>query len=253
MKTRLIAAGMLVVLCAITPIWADITADFENYIEGSLGTQFTDPHSGFHFDSNVGPGTPGEFVIDYESGDPFLPQVHSNYLGTDALCPGAVLCMGGGKPFSITFPIPTRAVWMDIIYQPSPGNTLILTGLDARGQNVAQFTHVLETLEKPWAAQVGLSSPFPFTQLVITPPHDPATATMYIDYDNITIPEPATVTILLLGSAIVLTPTRRGGRWPIRGKKAISAAPSPSTTASSSAASAPPLPPDVSYPAHTAA
>src|SRR5689334_13252608 len=77
MKAHVTAAAMLV-LCVVARTYADVTADFENYTEGWLTDEFTDPQSGFHFRSNHYPTN--YFGIDYTLGDWGLPQVHGNYL-----------------------------------------------------------------------------------------------------------------------------------------------------------------------------
>jgi hypothetical protein len=212
MKNLFMVVGVLTGVGTFAPVWA-IKADFENYNEGSISLEFTDPLSGFHFRPNVVNFNIPPFSADYGSVPAFITQQQpppaSTWLSADGIAIGPELGVGGARAFTITFPVPTQAVWMDILYSPAPVAGLTLTGLDDAGNSVAQVNLALN--ETPnyfyFFSQASLSSATPFTQLVVAPTTQQY---MYISYDNITIPEPVNLSILMLG-LYILSRLRRNG------------------------------------------
>jgi len=116
-------------------------ATFEEYGEGSLGTSFTESHSGIVFTDpryNLGASL---FSIEYGSYDPpyNFPMFPGNYLTVAASSPGPDAALGGGASFTATFPFPTTRVEMDVLYISffSPA-ALQITGFSSANQQVSK-------------------------------------------------------------------------------------------------------------------
>jgi len=172
-------------------------ANFEDYPEGSVGTSFTESHSGIVFtNATYGLGA-GIFSVDYGNyGPPYnFPIFPSNILTLAGASIGPTITLAGRAGFTATFPFPTTRVEMDVLYDSSfSPATLQITGFSTTNQQVAQTTYSLPTSNFTYLHEVFSSSSL-MQKIVVSPSGSAVT----VGYDNILIgiPEPSTFSLAL--------------------------------------------------------
>ena len=175
---------------------AAILATFEGYPEGSLGSSFTESHSGIIFTNATYSGGPTAFIAEY--GDPpfdLSPIFPGTILTTALAAPGPSVGLGGLAGFSATFPVPSTTVEMDVVFGSRNILGLTITGYSNANEDVAETTYSLSGTGLTYK-HVVFTAPVPLKRIVVVP-----SGLAAYGFDNISIlPEPGAATLAIAAS-----------------------------------------------------
>src|SRR4051812_32224899 len=169
-------------------------ATFENFTEGPLGFSFVDPLSGIAFSNATNNFGHTSFAVDYGASPNLPPVLPGNYLTIGGYSPGPSTGLGAVRNFTFTLPTPSTHIELDLLYI---GNSIPLnvafSAYSSSGQLLFTTNTPLSTIPTLSVSHPVLSSDIPISSFFVSTPG------LGFGFDNIAVPEPASLPLLLLG------------------------------------------------------